>query len=1007
MSADRARLHALFQAALQQPTAEREAWILRACPGEPAIAAELRAMLEADAAAAGILEQPLHAIARDLGLLHAEAPDDRVGERIGPFRVTELLGRGGMGMVYRAERIEGDFAQIVALKLMHTGQLGADKHARFLLERRILARLTHSNIAHFIDGGIDVKGEPWFAMEYVIGQPLPQWCDGRRLTLDNRLRLLLNVCSAVELAHSHLIIHRDIKPSNVLVDATGQVKLLDFGIAKLLDEGDATAQATATDARLLTPEYATPEQVRGDPVTTATDIHALALLMYELLCGQRAFGTRSSSPFDVQREILEKDPPAMTAALARTSANTPDQARQIAVLRQLDVASLSKRLRGDLQHIVSKALRKEPAQRYRTVAAFADDIRHYLASEPVAAAGGARNYRARKFLQRHRVGVTAAIAVLLALIAGLAGTLWQAHRANSEADRAEAQTRTAVATRDFLVAVFKSASPDQTLGKPLSPRDMIDISAKRAAVELASQPSVQVDFFNALGDIYVALGDKPAAEKVYRDALAIAQKNLGDAALMTDTLRVNLATSLGGLEAINDVRTAEVRKMLASVIDRHGDEPERGPLRVKALVARGSLETQLKSAPAAQATLEEAVAGARALGAQHQDTLALALIELGNAQSRAQHCPDATPHLREALAIRLARFDPSSPTVTEAQVTLAACLDDQGQAAEAETLLRKVEATQRRTLGEMHPEYANTLNTLGTILIDTGKNSEAEEILNKALKIFEARVGPDGDSVADVLNSLSVLRSYDHDYHAAAELERRALSIWEKRHGPTYDYSLLARMNIAMDRSEEGDNAGAEEDFRYLRDIRERANLPPNSTVFMWLASLRRLAGDPQHAKPLAEQAIALAEKANGATGVDALQAHEELFSIQRDLRDFAAARKEVEFALEKFLASGGPSQPNVGGLYFRLAQLDYEEGHCARALPALKNTLEKRMKRTDLGGARYIGEAELMLGLCERAANSAPTAEAQALIARGTSKLLANPASDPYFRHLAEAAKH
>ena len=1000
MSVDRARLQALFQQALAQPAAQRAAWAEQAAAGDAALAAELRALLAADAASGGILERPLHAIAADLGLLPASAQPTRVGESIGPFRLTELLGRGGMGTVYRAERNAGDFTQTVALKLMRAGPLGPDAHARFLLERRILAQLTHPNIAHFIDGGIAADGEPWFAMEYVRGEPLLAWCDARRLDLAERLRLLLEVCAAVELAHSRLVIHRDIKPGNVLVDASGQVKLLDFGIAKLIDAGDAAQLATVTEARLLTPEYATPEQVRGDPVTTATDIHALALLLYELLCGRRAFGARSSSPFDVQREVLEIDPPAMSTALAQAPA---EQARQIAAARQLEPGALARQLRGDLQLIVAKALRKEPEQRYRTVAAFADDIRHYLAREPVAAAGGARGYRIAKFLQRHRAAVAAAAAVLLALLVGLAGTIWQAQRADAEAARAEAQTHTALATRDFLIAVFRSASPDQALGKPLSPREMIDIGARRAALELTQQPSVQVDLFRALGDIYVALGDRPAAEKVYRDALAVARAKFGDSAPATDAVRVDLADSLGGREAIDDARTAEVRAMLADVIGRTGAEPERGELRVKALIARGSLESQLKSADAAQATLEQAVTQARALGAAQQDTLALALFELGNAQQRAQHCPQATPNLREALALRLARLDPSSPAVTETQASLATCLDDQGQAAEAETLLRQIEAVQRKTLGEDHPEYANTLNTLGTILIDTGKNAEATAVLKKALAIFEARVGPDGDSVADVLNSLSVLRSYDFDYHGAAELERRALAIWEKRHGQTYDYSLLARMNIAMDRSEEGDNAGAEQEFLALRDLRERANLPPNSTVYLWLASLRRLAGDPQHAKPLVEQAIALAEKANGPTSVDALQAHEEFFSIQRDLHDFEAARKEAQFALEKFLASGGPEQPNVGGLYFRLAQLDYEQGHCDRALPAFKKTLEKRLKRTDPGGARYIGEAELMLGLCQRATRSVPAAEAQALIDRGRAKLLASPASDPYFRHLAE----
>ena len=306
-------LHALFGAALEQPAAERAAWLERTCQAHPELANELRAMLpRADAEAGGLLDASMDEVVADLGL---HRPRDREGERIGPFTLVSLLGKGGMGEVYRADRTQGGFEQTVALKVMRVERVDAAAQARFLLERRILARLTHPHIAHFVDGGIAAHGEPWFAMEYVAGEPLLEWCNARELPIDERLRLLLDVCAAVDSAHRYLIIHRDIKPGNVLVDAEGHVKLLDFGIAKLLEDDGALEAPTGAHARLLTPEYATPEQVRGDPVTTATDIHALALLMYELLCGRRAFGSRSSSPFDVQREVLESEPPPMASAL--------------------------------------------------------------------------------------------------------------------------------------------------------------------------------------------------------------------------------------------------------------------------------------------------------------------------------------------------------------------------------------------------------------------------------------------------------------------------------------------------------------------------------------------------------------------------------------------------------------------------------------------------------------------------------------------------------------------
>jgi eukaryotic-like serine/threonine-protein kinase len=1005
MGDDLAKLHALFNEALEQPAAERPEWVDRQCALHPELAAELRTMLSADAAVGGILDAPVSALASGMGLLRSGRQRDRAGERIGPFVLMTALGRGGMGEVYRADRVGGDFEQTVALKVMRVEQVDMGAQARFLLERRILARLTHPNIAHFVDGGFGENDEPWFAMEYVSGEPLLDWCNARQLTIEERLRLLLDVCGAVESAHRHLVIHRDIKPGNVLVDADGRVKLLDFGIAKLLEDDGVADQSTGTQARLLTPEYATPEQVRGDPVTTATDIHALALLMYELLCGRRAFGSRSSSPFDVQREVLENEPPAMSLALQSDSAGsiTGDS---VAQQRGVDAATLAKRLHGDLQHIVSKALRKEPEQRYRSVAAFADDIRRYLASEPVAAAGGARSYRVRKFLRRHRFGVVAGAAIVVILLGGVIATMLQAHRANVEAERAEAQTRSAVATKNFLIAAFKSASPNQALGQSLTPRQMIDEGARRARLELSKEPSVQVEFFDAIGDIYVELGDKTTAEKIYREALATAQSSLGDTALLTDVTRVDLATALVGRETADDARASEARDILQMVIDRASDETQRKQLRVKALYVLGALQDQLNKTSEGQLSLASAVNAARELGASHEDLLADALVEWGGTEERSKHCPDAIPHFREALEIRLRLLDHRSPEVATVQHELALCLDDEGHAEEAEQLLRAVESSQRQTLGESHPEYANTLNSLATILIDTGKMAEAETLLQKALRIYEEHVDPSGDSVAEVLNSLSVLKSYEFDYRTATDLEARALVIWQQRHGPTYDYALVAMLNLAMYRNQLGDMKGAEGDFLKLRDIRAKAGLPADPSVSLYLSTTRRYAGSLSEAKSWAEESIALAKAANGETSVEALQGHEELAIDERDLHDWVAARKEAQFALNNFIASGGAEQPNVTRLRFLLAQVDYEESHCDRAAPVFEDSIKRFASRTDRAGVQMDNAAKLFAGLCKRVMNDMSAPSAASLIDEGKSKLLANGPLDPYFAELVGKAK-
>ena len=995
----RETLHALFGAALEQPAADRAAWLERSCQAHPELANELRAMLHADAEIGGVLDVSVDEVAAYLGL---HRPRGREGERIGPFTLVALLGKGGMGEVYRADRTQGGFEQTVALKVMRIERVDAAAQARFLLERRILARLTHPHIAHFVDGGIAAHGEPWFAMEYVAGEPLLEWCNSRALPIGERLRLLLDVCAAVESAHRYLIIHRDIKPGNVLVDADGQVKLLDFGIAKLLENDGALEAPTGAHARLLTPEYATPEQVRGDPVTTATDIHALALLMYELLCGRRAFGSRSSSPFDVQREVLEDEPAPMASALKAGAATNPDA---IARQRGVDVAALGKFLRGDLQRIVSKAVRKEPEQRYRSVAAFADDVRRYLGNRPVEAAGGARVYRAQKFLRRHRFAVAAAAVIVIAVLAGLLGTTMQAHRARVQAMRADDERRTAVATRDFLIAAFKAAGPDEALGKPVTPRQLIDDGARRARATLSTEPALQVEFFDALGEIYMELGDRTAAERIGRDALAIAASRLGDAATLTDATRVDLATALVGRDTADDARATEAMTLLNTVVARSEDSVESRLLRAKALTVRGALQDQLNQTDDGQHSFAAAVDEARSLGTAHEVAVADALVAWGGSEERNKRCPSAIPHFREALALRLQLFDPNSPAVAGVRHELALCLDDEGHAAEAEQLLREVEASERQTLGETHPEYANTLNSLGSVLIDTGKNAEAEKLLQKALTIFEMQ-GEESDSAAEVLNSLSVLRSYELDYQTAGDLERQALAIWEKRHGPTYDYALVAKLNLAMYRFQRGDIAGAQTDFLALRDLRARAKLPADTSVSAYLSAIERASGFPAKAKPWAEESVALATAANGATSIDALQAREELAVVERDLSDWAAARKDVQFALDNFIASGGPQQPNLVRLRFLLAQIDYEESHCERAQPVFEETAKRFTTRTDLDSVQQASAAQLLDGLCKQALHDTSTPSSAELIEAGRSKLLASGHAEPYLVNLARQAK-
>ena len=989
-----ASLLGLFQEALKQPPAERDAWIDRSCAGNPALAQELRTLLIADAAPSGVLDRPVHVLADGLGLQCAEGESDRIGDRVGVYRLTELLGRGGMGVVYRAERDDAQFAQTVALKLMRTERLGPDAHARFLLERRILARLAHPHIAHLTDGGIGTNGEPWFAMEFVEGEPLLQWCDSRRLTLDARLALLLDVCSAVEFAHSNLVIHRDIKPSNVLVTAAGKVKLLDFGIAKLLAEQDSPVLATGTHTRLLTPEYAAPEQVCGDAVTTATDTHALGLLMYELLCGQRAFGAHATSPFEVQRDVLEHDPAAMSVQL--TLAPRGDGER-IAAQRQVDFATLRRQLRGDLQHIVAKALRKEPERRYRTVAAVADDIRHYLANEPVEAAEGARGYRLRKYLVRHRIAVALGALALLSLAVGLAGTSLESRRATREAARAEKEAQVATAERDFLIDVFKSASPEQALGNIPNAIDLVDTGARRVDVELREQPELQAQLFDILGTIYHDLGHDDLAIPTLRKAQNVAEVALGKDATLTMQSELDLARALSG----NNDAGSQAQSLLNDVIARQRLAPGHDTLLVPALVMLGENMTDKGDVAPGEAILHEAIASANALGSRGEKDLAMALYAYGVALNRAFRTQEAIPAFREALAIRRRLLDARNPLVTSVQTDLALSLTDAGGNAEAEVILRSVADSQREVLGDRHPQYGDTLNTLAIVLMTLGKLDESDQLLQQALTIAQSL--KDDDSAAVVYNNFATLRHLQDDDEAGLDFARKALAVWTRDGAAP---PMTAQQKIAAFDYFRGDYAQAESEFRLLLDRRRKAGSKNVSVTLTFIGRARRMQAHPEEAESLHKEAIAAAEAQAGKLSDDALTGRYELATDERDEGRLDESRGDAAMVLSGFLQTLPPAHGKVLDARYLLAQLDYLQGHAAAASLA---DLEAAWARRKLAHARTAqvraAEAALLVGLCRQQLKSGDPASATDLIRRNAKELLESSMADPFFKRIAREA--
>ena len=589
----------VFAAALEQPLERRDAFLDQACGAETELRREVASLLAADADARGFLSQPA-------GLPVPEA--DLKGRRLGPYRIVGQAGRGGMGLVYRAVRDDDVFQKTVALKLVRAG--ASPEHLRRLAkERQILARLQHPNIATIFDGGTTEEGQPYLVLEYVDGQPLDAWCNAKGLGMRARLEMFLIICAAVHYAHQSLIVHRDLKPGNILVTAEGQPKLLDFGIAKLLAAGvDPDEAPTVSVLPMMTPAYASPEQVRGLPVTTASDVYSLGVVLYELLTGQRPYALREESLEDVFRAVCATEPRAPSAMLRAYGPTAPASARE---------------LRGDIDTIVLKALRKEPERRYLSAQELAEDLRRHLRGLPVLARGDTWAYRSGKFVGRHRVVVGAAVLVLATLVGGLAMTVHQAHIA--EANRVRAEKRFADVRR--LANSFLFEVHDAIVDQPgtTAARKLVVVRAAEYLDSLAAEAAGDRALQGELAEAYQRLGD--------------AQGGVGEG---------NVGDTRGALASY--AKALDIRRALLTSPPRAADLEALAHLEMKLsrmLVAAGEWQRAEEAARGAIRKLETPAGGG---GEDRSNRLASAYHQLGFIQARGGDEAGSFESLRKAVA---------------------------------------------------------------------------------------------------------------------------------------------------------------------------------------------------------------------------------------------------------------------------------------------------------------------------------------------------------------------
>lgn len=880
------RLQELFHQAREREGAARVAFVESACAGDDGLRAELVALLAAGDGPGGAFETILEQSAAQV--FGGGAP--AAGDRVGPYELQRLVGHGGMGSVFLAVRADGAFQKEVAVKFIRTGFDGPGARERFRTERQILAGLDHAHVARLLDGGEGPNGQPFVAMEFVEGVPLDVYCRERGLEVAERIDLFRQVCAGVAYAHRNLVVHRDIKPANILVTAEGTPKLVDFGIAKLLGAGEEAPALTRTGERAMTLDYASPEQVLGQPITTASDIYSLGVVLYQLLTGSAPYRVAGTRAAEAERIICEVEP-------VRPSRQEP---------------RLARRLRGDLDNIVLKALRKEPGRRYGSVDELSEDLRRYREGYPVLARPDTWHYRAGKFATRHKAGVAAGVAVAALLGASFVAVVRERDTARAERERAEQASR-------FLIDSFRVSDPSEARGRTLTAREVLERGAQRVDAGLREQPGMRATMLRTLSEVYASIGLYADAQALIDRAVAArgAAGEKGTAEAVADEIQMGRILMTRGEWQRSAGRLQQVL-------------PGAGEKRAVVLYHLGTVQTELGKWQEARRSLEESLRLRRGKGEELE--AAQTLGGLANLHFRQGDYAGSLELAREAYEIRKRRLGTMHPDVADSLQQMAVAYDGLGNYGETLRLSREALAMRRALFGEAHIAVATNLNDLAAFLAHARRLEESRDTHVQALAVYRKVMGEKHPWIAQSLDNLGATLYELGEREREESVKREAMEMRRELFGEgsmEYADSLNSWGVLLAGRGRIGE---AERYLRQALTLRRKFHEPGARTIAVSainVATMLERQGKCRAAMPLLEEAAGIFRKSNGAKHVSVARTVGMMGTCLLYLGDRNGA--EARFA-EALGIYGTDLHQSAWGSLYGLALVRLEQGDAAGA---------------------------------------------------------------------------